>query len=278
MLNYTNVPELSKIPISFQNTKFAVTHTSKHFSLDIKTEGLHIHTAIEFVVTYSNELDFLVKGTIHSLEEGDAILSMPSDLHHAIFKAEKTYEFFCVWIETDSNSPLISFLNNYKNSRITFSAEDAKRNYDNLTIASNPNAHPLDKTAAMLNFLTTVKNNGTSTLSNNSHPVYLKKIINDINNNSHEILKVSDILQRHHVSQATLNRWFKIYLNTSPRLYLENEKLAAATKMLINGTSVTEACFSSGFSDCSHFIAVFKKKFKKTPLSYKKDNGFTKIF
>ena len=43
-----------------------------------------------------------------------------------------------------------------------------------------------------------------------------------------------------------------------------------AAKLLTEGRSVTEVCNSTGFSDCSRFIAVFKAKFGKTPLQYQK--------
>ncbi|MBP3591363.1 MAG: AraC family transcriptional regulator [Clostridia bacterium] len=41
-------------------------------------------------------------------------------------------------------------------------------------------------------------------------------------------------------------------------------------ELLKKDASVTEACTAAGFSDCSHFIVLFKKKFGETPLKYKK--------
>ena len=84
------------------------------------------------------------------------------------------------------------------------------------------------------------------------------------------VRSVNDILTSHFVSSATLTRWFRKYLHSSPREYLESVKLANAAVLLSNGHSVTDACMRSGFSDCSHFIVLFKKKFGETPLKYKK--------
>ena len=50
---------------------------------------------------------------------------------------------------------------------------------------------------------------------------------------------------------------------------IEAKKLSASAEMLSRGTSVTEACMKCGFSDCSYFISLFKKKFGQTPLQYK---------
>jgi AraC-like DNA-binding protein len=103
-------------------------------------------------------------------------------------------------------------------------------------------------------------------------PIALQRIIDDINRNFASIRNVNDILTTHFISSATLTRWFRKYIHSSPREYLESVRLSNATKMLVNGSSVTEACMSSGFSDCSHFIALFKKRFGETPYSYKKQS------
>jgi AraC-like DNA-binding protein len=55
----------------------------------------------------------------------------------------------------------------------------------------------------------------------------------------------------------------------SPHTFLEEKKLAYAKQLLMGGASVTDACFGAGFSDNSHFISVFKRKFGETPYKYK---------
>ena len=46
-------------------------------------------------------------------------------------------------------------------------------------------------------------------------------------------------------------------------------RLAYAKKLWDEGASVTDACMGAGFADCSHFIAVFKRRFGDTPFRYK---------
>ena len=104
-------------------------------------------------------------------------------------------------------------------------------------------------------------------------PETLQRIMDDIRENFAEIGTVNRILQSHFVSSSTLTRWFRTYLHTSPREYLESQKFSCALELLREGASVTDACMRSGFSDCAHFIARFKKKFGETPLQYKKRFG-----
>lgn len=112
---------------------------------------------------------------------------------------------------------------------------------------------------------------GTTNAVNQPHiPEVMQKILDDIQDNFSSIRNINDILSSHFVSSATLTRWFRSYLHSSPHEYLQSVRLSHAATMLLNGASVTEACMRSGFSDCSHFIVLFKKKFGETPLKYKK--------
>ena len=105
-------------------------------------------------------------------------------------------------------------------------------------------------------------------------PREMQEIVEDINDNFAEYRYVSDIVEKYYISQATLNRWFRKYLHISPREFLEAKKLSLAKQLLLEGKSVTDSCMLSGFSDCSHFISVFKKHFGETPFKFK--NNLTK--
>ena len=103
-----------------------------------------------------------------------------------------------------------------------------------------------------------------------SLPVPMQNILDDIHRRLDQLHTVNEICAAHFVSPATLNRWFRKYMHLSPREYLESRKLSYAAACLSAGETVTDACSKAGFSDCSHFIALFKKKFGETPLKYKK--------
>ena len=51
---------------------------------------------------------------------------------------------------------------------------------------------------------------------------------------------------------------------------IETKKLAHAVRLLSEGKTVSYASAESGFADCSHFIVLFKRKFGKTPLQFKR--------
>ena len=57
----------------------------------------------------------------------------------------------------------------------------------------------------------------------------------------------------------------------SLKMLITSMKIQYAKTLLQGGKSVTEACYDSGFSDCSYFISTFQKITGVTPGQYKKE-------
>lgn len=70
-------------------------------------------------------------------------------------------------------------------------------------------------------------------------------------------------------SVTYLTQTFRKYTGKSIHNYLTERRLENARIQLQNGSSVTEACYHSGFSDCSRFISLFQKHYGITPGKYK---------
>lgn len=102
------------------------------------------------------------------------------------------------------------------------------------------------------------------------YPAILSDALRHINQNFREELDNRMLGEYCHVSTAYLNRLFRRYLRCTPHDYILKCRLAQAKCLLDGGSSVTEACYSSGFRDCSSFGKVFKKEIGLTPTDYKK--------
>jgi AraC-like DNA-binding protein len=131
----------------------------------------------------------------------------------------------------------------------------------------------LERTAYLLELLLLLQKSSFSKSEAPHMPADLRMILADINENFTHIHSVGELLDTYFISPATLNRWFRKHLQISPHEYIESKKLAYASRLLREDNSVTDACLRAGFSDCSHFISLFKRKFGETPLQYKKSNG-----
>lgn len=62
-------------------------------------------------------------------------------------------------------------------------------------------------------------------------------------------------------------RIFRELVGFAPHQYLLNVRYRAALQMLLEGASVTDACFQSGFSNISHFTREFRARFGHPPSS-----------
>ena len=104
-------------------------------------------------------------------------------------------------------------------------------------------------------------------------PEKMQNILEYVNERYTEIQSVGSIAKKFHVSIPTVNRWFREYLHLSPGELIRAKKLSYAEKLIRANSSVTEACFLAGFSDCSRFIKLFGSVYGKTPFQYKKMLG-----
>ena len=83
-------------------------------------------------------------------------------------------------------------------------------------------------------------------------------------------LKIEDFAKLCNMSVSKFKKCFKANYNTTPGSWLKQRKLDLAHHRLINtDLTINQLSFECGFEDPSHFIRVFKQKFKTTPLQYR---------
>jgi len=72
-------------------------------------------------------------------------------------------------------------------------------------------------------------------------------------------------------------RVFAELAGTPPHRYLLRIRLNQAASRLLDGTSVTEACFLSGFSNLSHFVRTFQRHFGVSPGHFRRTSPARRI-
>lgn len=82
-------------------------------------------------------------------------------------------------------------------------------------------------------------------------------------------LTLNDIAASVNVSVSYLIRRFKNAIGLTPYQYIQKRRIEHAKVLLVNGATVSDACYKSGFSNCSYFISVFKEITGVTPKQYK---------
>ena len=86
-----------------------------------------------------------------------------------------------------------------------------------------------------------------------------------------ENLRISDISQQFHISVPYFSSCFKQYVGQSPKKYLMQLRLNAAShKLTHTSESIIDIAYSVGFADVNNFIRRFKETFNLTPSQFRK--------
>lgn len=101
-------------------------------------------------------------------------------------------------------------------------------------------------------------------------PETVVKIMKYIDSHLTEDLSFLQMSKDFGIPLTDLREEFKKHIGLTLREYLLERKIVIAKNMLKNGSSVTTACYDSGFNDYANFIRSFKKKEGITPGQYRK--------
>lgn len=269
-----NLPQLNERIGAFSGMRFSVVYNHRYQSADDPdADPLHIHNCLEIFLNISSDVSFWVNQNKYPVHAGNAVVSCPGDIHMGIFHKASVQEHICIWLDADLSGPLFSFLHKADFCPLFSFDEKTKAELRALALSlaesCEKGGSELGKASALLRILTIFETKTSHAVTQAELPEALQAILDDIHENFAELRSVNELSAAHFVSSATLTRWFRKHLHSSPREYLESVRLSNAAMLLSGGASVTEACMRSGFSDCSHFIALFRKKFGKTPMRYK---------
>ena len=251
--------------------KMSISHLNIDSEDRLNVHDSHIHTECEIYFNISGDVSFMVEENIYPISPGSVIITRPNEYHHCIYHSNAMHEHY--WI-------LFSCAGNERLFDIFFDRAPGEKN---LIVLMPEKADLLAKTFDMLireelpegrkyfeffNIIEILESGAAGDSAPMSEDVV--SAIKFISGNFGEQIVLRDISARLHVSTNTLERHFKSRTGITMREYLCQKRFANAAKLLAESASVFEAYEKSGFSDYSHFISQFKKRFGVTPLAYKK--------
>jgi len=124
----------------------------------------------------------------------------------------------------------------------------------------------------LLNIMSNPRNQDALVMANNIQLYERPSIQQVMEDNFLYNLTLDDFAKIALRSLPTFKREFKTIFNTTPGKWLLHRRLENAN-MLLNSTSksVNEIAFESGFENNPHFSRVFKEKYGKSPLHFRKE-------
>lgn len=227
-------------------------------------------------INLTGDVEFMVENRLYPIEPGSVVVVRPHELHHCIYrKKEAVHKHFCLYFTSQGNEKIL---------RRFFARESGE---ENLIPISRQLLPELQKACfALLNekesliiqyqlffeilaLLEKGEKENRQTVEIQL-PEDVREALKYIDGNLAEPLTVRSIAEAAHVSVNTLERHFLQAIQLSPGEFLKQRRMHRARKLLRQGASVAQASADSGFSDCSHFISLFKKQYGMTPFQFKK--------
>lgn len=251
------------------------------------TYSYHYHDGCEIYLFLSGNVQLYIEQSCFSPVPGSLVLLNPNEMHRIQSMDRSPYERICIHMKLgymESLSPEGFPLENcffakphgQHNLRV-LSPEDLEEFltiYKGLEKSADPdcfgskvvqNAYA----SLLLLFLNRTFQSNPTTYKN-TMPTYISDTMQYIKEHLNEPICLSSLAQRLHISENYLCTQFKQHTGLTLRTYLLDCKIQCAKTLLQQGSSVTEACYRSGFNDYANFIRSFTKVVGTSPGKYKK--------
>lgn len=223
-------------------------------------------------------------------KRGDAVIFRPNEIHFGRFPDCSEYRFLSFLIPTDffdnfftNCKDIISpFLDNSDNKiNLIQLPEKSKRKLielgnELLEIIKKDGNSQFDDILIFAKLIEALDVCNKNYLSQKSIiqpslvPSIVTKVIRKMEDDFPNFVGLDTLATHCGCSVTYLTQTFRKYTGKSIYNYITERRIEHARQLLQSGASVTEACYQSGFSDCSRFISLFKKQFNTTPGKFSK--------
>lgn len=269
--NTVCLPAMSEI-------EFSVTKITLDAGSALNQNEAHIHKACEVYINLSGDVAFAVENRLYEVSRGTAIITMPYEYHHCIYRSDKPHSHY--WI-TFSGKQEQDFLQPFFarekgiNNRVDLSEGGLRELCAVLDGLLEPSAAVLDQRYLILRFFQLLYAGAVKppTAGTRLLPKDVQDALAYMDAHFQEDMDIDQLAAWCKTSVNTLERHFKSSLGMTPFEMLKRKRLFTSMMYLKSGCTVTEAALKSGFSDWSHYIQLFRKKFGMTPGKYKQQAG-----
>lgn len=265
-------PSLDRSLQTFAAGNIDFQHCAVRMTDPALNEDMHLHDSCEIYVNVSGNGSFMVEKNLYPITRGDVIITRPNEMHHAVFGGDTVHEHYCIWFPVGENAPWLKrFLERKLGEGNLLSPPPGEKEklLQLLRKMEEERDDPLALTSCFLRLLLMIERSGEGSGERENLPHPLDEILDELRRHYKEPLHITDVAARHFISQSTLSRLFHTYLRISPHGYLEDLRLAEAKRLLADGADVTGAAMECGFTDSSHFILLFRRRFGITPGKYR---------
>jgi AraC-like DNA-binding protein len=264
--------------------EFSVTKITLDADSALNQNEAHIHKDCEIYINLSGDVAFAVENRIYEVSRGTAIVTMPYEYHHCIYRSNIPHCHYWITFSTQREQDFLKlFFAREKgiNNRIDLNERELGILCDIPQKLLEDKGNGLDRRVLILRFFQILSAGAVMqpTAETQQLPKDVNKALAYMDAHLQEDIDIKQLAALCNVSINTLERHFKSSLGISPFEMLKRKRLIISMMYLKSGCTVTEAAQKSGFVDWSNYIQLFHKKFGITPGQYKKENSnYVKLY
>lgn len=241
---------------------------------------LHYHKdCFEFTYIAKGNLCFSVSGQTFPLSGGDLFLSFPNEAHDTATIPMSLHKMY--WFQLDiggdaglfhlnaaASQDLLRMLKELPSHVVKLRGEDATRTLSSaFSLLSKPDALSRSQGSALLVFFLYSVITQASKLEFRLTPD-IGRAVSYILEHLHEPIELDALAQVSLLSLPRFKQKFKLQMGTSPREFINFQKVEAAKARLREHCDITQIAMELGFSSSNYFSTVFRRFTDYSPTQY----------
>lgn len=254
------------------------SHRRNAYTRETFTEHPHRHDFFEVVVYLAGEIRYVVENrSVMPSWRGSVLICPPGAEHTAVLLRQGIYDRYVFYLSPALAEHAALFSVSLGETFCYGLSEEetetlaARLSELEAILQKEPDAAFFRSRALLFSVLSDL----SARLSPGTHlpehlPAPLGEIREYIDRNFASITGVDEVATRFYYSREYLSRLFRKNLNVTVRDYIIGKKLARARELLLDGHSVTDACYRSGFRNMSTFVRDFRAHYHLLPSDLKR--------
>ena len=244
----------------------------------------HIHLGYyEILYFLEGDVQYYIAGEKNTLHSGDVLLISPGTLHKGDVNTSTAYERIVLHVSqsmlrmaSTRVSDLLELLQKKSNHVYHLGIDafgDSVRILDAIPEMEKRSTVAQDiliyakVLQVLVSLLQAIEKSETSLMADTSTEL-MRKIMIYIDEHLTENLSLARIADDLNISRSLLSHEFKKHYGNSLWNYVIMRRLALSQELLVQGSSVTNACYDAGFQNYSNYIKTFTRTFGLTPRQY----------
>lgn len=246
----------------------------------VRQGALHTHEFIEIFYVLSGSSNHYTDKGVARISTGDAYILLPGDIHnHDNAHASKDFLYRDILIRPQFFIDICenygdALYNDFAEKRIPAKIQlptDALSVFENLfmQLSSAANEGAALTTRLLLHDLVSAFLKQKILQTQEQMPSWLVTLISELNRPANFATPINDLIAVFHYTKPYMCSAFKRHVGMTITDYFNKNRINHANSLL-NATdnTIKDICETLGFSNISHFYALYKKHFGKTPRKH----------